>query len=537
MARLARAKRCRRGHWAEAYLSCATRCWWDLQGVPPPQGQACKSVAAAAWPDADARSEHGAAGQPVEIVAGTLVTVADPIADVYAPHHPEQLEVPGSIAEVPDGYDRGHGGSDVGNDFEGFPGGHAVNNIDDTLVRALRGRPQVRRDAAGEFGATLRAGEFGTTLRVLRLIQRKAASLGLELNLGKCEVIPTAGRNTECNLAEFPAIVQRKVDGCFKLLGAPVGGQEHCAEHVEVKRVQKLTALLDEVPFLEGAQVAHKLLSRCFGAARLMPNMRTTRPDWITRGLERSQQARRSTFQICTGTGLNESQWQQIDAAFSWDGDCDARTMVAAANLYNVGARQEHHITSEDFAADGSFPSQRARSMKVDERLSDQLIAASPNAHKARLRAASAPHASAWLQAQPCSALGQRMSHFEFLAAVHNALRDQVHSFAHAAGLQAEKEESGLLPDDPRRRPGDINFPTWPLGPPLALDCAGEKLADRDTGVRCEQLGIRLAPKVVESFGGWGEMAQDALWALIHARAARSGETAKRQEEASAQID
>ncbi|CAK0886144.1 unnamed protein product [Prorocentrum cordatum] len=279
------------------------------------------------------------------------------------------------------------------------------------------------------------AGEFGATLRALRLTQRKAASLGLELDLDKCEAIPAAGRNAECSLSEFPAVVQRKVDGCFKLLDTPVGCQEHCAEYVEVKRARKLTAMLDEVPLLEDAQVAHKLLSRCFGAARLVHSMRTTRPDWITRGLERSQQALRSTFQICTGTALNESQRQQaslplskgglgfrfgnshaaaaylasrvaarhlcgqIGAAFSWGGDCDGGAQAAAVNLCNVGARQEHRITSEDLGADGAFPGQRALSMKMDERLLGQLIAAGPDARKARLLATSAPRASAWLRA------------------------------------------------------------------------------------------------------------------------------------------
>ncbi|CAK0882556.1 unnamed protein product [Prorocentrum cordatum] len=387
------------------------------------------------------------------------------------------------------------------------------------------------------------AGEFDATLRALRLIQGRAASLGLEPG-DKCEVIPTAGRNTECNLSEFPAVVQREIDACFQFIAQ------------KVESVHKLTATLDEVPLLDDAQ------------------------------------ARRSTFQICTGTALNESQWQQaplplsmgglgfrfgnshaaaaylascmatrhycgqIDAAFSWDGGCDGGALAAAANLYNDGSRQEHHIANEDSAADGSFPGRRVLSMKVDEHLLDQLIAASPDVHK-------------------------RMSHFEFVAALRLWLccrassggdgcpkcdhvmdaqglhslcciagGDAVHSFAHAAGFWAEKEGIGLLPDDPRRRPGDIHFPTWPFGPPLALDfavasprrqsavqgaaarqfsaatsCEGAKLADGDNGVRCEQLGIRLVPVVVESFVGRGEMAQNVFRALIHARAARSGAT------------
>ena len=449
----------------------------------------------------------------------------------------------------------------------------------------------------------------------------------MEENLDKCEVIPTAGRDSHCDLSAFPAAVLRRADGCFKLLGAPVGGREHCEQFVLEKRVQKVTAMLEEVPSLEDAQVAHKLLSRCFGASRLMHNMRTSRPDWMSAGLEASERALRSTLQTCTGTAVSDDQWRQaalplskgglglrcgpshaaaaylasrsatrllccqIDPAFEWEGAKDGSAVAAAMGLYNEGVCQEHRLDDTSFSAEGNTLGQRDLSRKVDATTLDNLTAASSDAHKARLRAVSAPHAGAWLQAQPCSALGQRMAHCEFVAALrlwlgcaassrddwcpkcdqvmdalglhafscmaggdavklHNALRDFVHAFAHLAGLRAEKEESGLLPDDPRRRPGDVYFPTWPLGPPLALDFAvtsplrqsevqtaakrqlsaatayeGAKLADRDTCARCEQHGIRLVPVVAESFGGWGGMAQDLFRTLIHARAARSGET------------
>ena len=58
-----------------------------------------------------------------------------------------------------------------------------------------------------------------------------------------------------------------------------------------------------------------------------------------------------------------------------------------------------------------------------------------------------------------------------------------------------------------------------------ATSYEGKKLADRDTGARCEQFGLRLVPMVVESFGGWGTMAQNVFRTLIHARAALSGES------------
>ena len=115
--------------------------------------------------------------------------------------------------------------------------------------------------------------------------------------------------------------------------------------------------------------------------------------------------------------------------------------------------------------------------------------------------------------------------------------------------FEPRKKRVGSFPTTPADAPGMCTFPRGRLAP-LALDFAvtsplrqsevltaakrqlsaatayeGAKLADRDTCARCEQHGIRLVPVVAESFGGWGGMAQDLFRTLIHARAARSGET------------
>ena len=57
---------------------------------------------------------RGRGGQPVEIVTGTFAAAAGTIVDIHVVHHQEQVEVPSSLAEVPDGHDRSHGDSDVG---------------------------------------------------------------------------------------------------------------------------------------------------------------------------------------------------------------------------------------------------------------------------------------------------------------------------------------------------------------------------------------------------------------------------------------
>ena len=130
----------------------------------------------------------------------------------------------------------------------------------------------------------------------------------------------------------------------------------------------------------------------------------------------------------------------------------------------------------------------------------------------------------------------------------HDSLRDHVYCAALSAGLCVEREEPGLLRDDPRRRPGDLYFPLWPGGSRVALDFAvtsplqlahvgaaaraplaaatayeAHKRADRKTAERCAAHGITLMPIVAESLGGWGPCAQKAFNVIARASAARSG--------------
>lgn len=229
-------------------------------------------------------------------------------------------------------------------------------------------------------------------------------------------------------------------------------------------------------------------------------------------------------------------------------------------------------------------------SSKLESGLLQQLLAQAPPAGQARLRSAAAPHAGSWLQALPSAGLDQRLTHQEFVAATrlrlgnaalscdqwcplcdqvmdaagahslacmagghalacHNAVRDHVYLAALRAGLSPQREERNLLPDDPRRRPGDLYFALWPgstgvamdfaVTSPLQLgtvhDAAGhtlaaaaqyeqQKLDDRDTAAKCEAWGVRLVPMVAESFGGWGPAAQKAFKVICAASASRTGD-------------
>lgn len=74
-------------------------------------------------------------------------------------------------------------------------------------------------------------------------------------------------------------------------------------------------------------------------------------------------------------------------------------------------------------------------------------------------------------------------------------------------------------------------MPLQPSAPPsaavteLATAEAYEKhkMDDRDTARRCEQLGLKLIPMVVEALGGWGPQAQKAFKTIVQAHAMRTG--------------
>ena len=311
------------------------------------------------------------------------------------------------------------------------------------------------------------AGESEAVLRALLVLQRSIPSLGLTLNMAKCELIPLAGPLSTSDLSLFPAQMARVHSGRFKFLGAPVGDREFAASFVQDKRAAKADVLLPEIAGIDDAQVTHKLLSRCMGTS-----------------------------------------------AFSWD------VAVASGGGNSEAIGLCNQLLPADSALDVNTltvlcSSQRALSRRVDEWTKAQLLPSglANAAERARVQAAGAAHAGAWLTALPSRSLGQRMTHPEFVTAakvrlglelltadtwcplcdeildtrgfpchglhvggdavrLHNELRDAVFVKCMAAGIQGHREQAELLPDDPRRRPGDIYIPQWPGGQGIAMDFA-----------------------------------------------------------------
>ena len=138
-----------------------------------------------------------------------------------------------------------------------------------------------------------------------------------------------------------------------------------------------------------------------------------------------------------------------------------------------------------------------------------------------------------------CGFGGERISR-------HNHLRDALHETAVAAGLGPVKEGRFLIPGADRR-PADILVPNWAGGRDAALDVTvvtplqaatvaeaattpGHSLnfayqrKVRGAAEDCRRQGIAFLPIVVESLGGWHELAQGEVKKLGAALARQNGQ-------------
>ena len=117
----------------------------------------------------------------------------------------------------------------------------------------------------------------------LQLLQRECATLGLDLNMGKSELVLLTD-NTPIDLDlddKFPSALlwdeagQDRVlrKGNFDILGAPIGSGEHCGRHAET-RIEASIPLLVAIAAIPDPQVALRLLRRCSGFCKLVYSMR-----------------------------------------------------------------------------------------------------------------------------------------------------------------------------------------------------------------------------------------------------------------------
>ncbi|CAL1170433.1 unnamed protein product [Cladocopium goreaui] len=371
----------------------------------------------------------------------------------------------------------------------------------------------------------LLAGDLGAVSAALRLVQQRAAHLGLDLNLAKCEAVALHPQAVPTLHGALPDALPRHADGTckvsqnFEFLGAAVGDAAFMQSHTK-ERAAKAGDLLDAIGVPEDPQVALRLLRACGGFTRMVHSMRCTPPTAHRLALNMFDGMVRRCFGDFSGIHPSDGQWDQATRGLNFAGLGLRATSLHAAGAYiaSVGASLEACVD-----IDSAFS---ATAVKAAAGLQEGVAGLNHSTLGARSIGRHEP---------PC-----RDVHVVF-------------KWADRAGLRPEKEPTRLLlpqcPDDTSaacRRPADVYIPAM-AGGPVALDVAvtapqrqetiaqaaliagaaaaayaAHKAQHLQTAEDCRRQGVTFTPMVVEATGTWDLAAAKVLKHMAQAAAARS---------------
>eukprot|EP00731_Ephydatia_muelleri_P011585 Em0006g479a len=361
----------------------------------------------------------------------------------------------------------------------------------------------------------------------LTLIQKMGPSLGLFVNVSKCELFGCG------DLSSFPPEMKVSRVPNLVILGAPIGDLIFCAKFVAQKRADAAVLLsqLAEVG-AEDPQVAFLLLRQCAAFCKLVHLARSAPPSHIAEGLALFDKDVRQCFAECTAVDAADVEWMQAQLSLSRGGlglrslsshcvaaylasisssGCDKwNLLVEPIELFNGLVPAEDAITLETLAT--SNMRQHSLSGKIEDQQFRQLFHISSPANRARLLSISSRHAASWLTVVPSPGLNLHLEPNEFQIAVkwwlgmdvsfgsccphcpdhrldplghhaltckhggdvvlrHNSLRDVFVEFCHRACLGGQVEVgSGQGHDRLNSRPADVLVKNWHLGKPAAFD-------------------------------------------------------------------
>jgi len=383
-------------------------------------------------------------------------------------------------------------------------------------------------------------GPSADVIHAFGIISRFGPDCGLHLNLSKCELFSSDSAtfdnifhdNVLGNITFPRELFQRSQQPHFILLGAPIGDETFCTDHVQRLRTSNRT-VLDSLSKLEDPQVALHLLRTCISFCKYVYIARTTPSHLILSAVKDCDEDILSCFESFAALQLSESAIQQAQLSLSFGGlglrslvrHCApafiASHLLALPELLTPDLREActrfaQSLGSADMAeADVADmivnrPSQRKLSSRLDRYDRVTLVAASPIAQRLRLESLLHERTAAWLQAIPsrgpfdltfspdemqmalkhrlglplaepgdeCPACGSELdllghhhitcSTDGFVSIRHNRIRDALYWLLVVAGLNPEKEQGANADDS--SRPGDVWVPNLGKGKPVAFD-------------------------------------------------------------------
>jgi hypothetical protein len=297
------------------------------------------------------------------------------------------------------------------------------------------------------------AGDVQVVAAALALVESEGAVLGLELKMGKCELVLPAGSSSSRIEDLFPSALltdpdtgkNRVLTDGFELLGAAVGGDAFCEEYASEKAA-KAKVLLEQLPKLEDPQVALRLLRLCGGHCKLVHSMRVTPPQQQLDALRGFDQDVRDSFCAITGLLPDDASWDQACRSFHHAGLGLRKTALHAPAAYVASVTSSrdlghaldssYTLNSGDASSDwclalaavnallpgdkqlspatASKARQKEISFAIDEAKHKASFSAACMVDRATLLSECEPGARAFWQATPAKALGLAVDPAEF---------------------------------------------------------------------------------------------------------------------------
>jgi Reverse transcriptase (RNA-dependent DNA polymerase) len=317
------------------------------------------------------------------------------------------------------------------------------------LIERLSATSQLRLNAWYLDDGTL-IGDTIEVAKALRLVQEEGPSLGLHLNLSKCELYwprvdvrrsPLAGVSPL-----FDSSIPVRAAG-VKLLGGAASLDGEFVRGVFRSRVTKAIQSLTFLEAFDNPQVELLLLRSCVGAGKLVYALRTSAPSDIAVEVPAFDYAIRHALErivVARGDGFGDFQWELASLPLRSGGlgipkVADILPYAFVSSRLESQSLQDSMLPSDFLFSDPPFHAALGalRSLLPDlplssssphsqqflgERLCEVRVAAlraspmmSPRLH-AVLDALQAPHASDFLLALPIESLSQTMGSREYRA-------------------------------------------------------------------------------------------------------------------------
>lgn len=154
-----------------------------------------------------------------------------------------------------------------------------------------------------------------SVLRALTIIQQLGPSLGLNINLKKCESFGAR------NLSQFPSCIPSSHFPNFELLGSPIEDDEFCSQFItmQISTASVLLSHLQEIGAID-SHIAFVLLRFCGSFSKLSYIARTTPPTMASATLKQFDSIVHHCFLECFGinTTCHRAFLSVSLAAWAW---------------------------------------------------------------------------------------------------------------------------------------------------------------------------------------------------------------------------